>query len=94
MPQSPQIRYDKQRPKVTPPHMPIGDVRAAVGITLDQLADRIHETSGLKVTRASLSAIENGHRGASAELLTAIALAFGVRNEAVTTNYDPRARAA
>lgn len=86
-------RYDKQRAKVPPPHMALGDVRAAVGITLETLVDRIQDVSGITTSRGVLSAIENGHRGASAELLKAIALAYGVRPEAITTTYSPRIRA-
>ena len=84
----------KERPKVTPPHLALRDVRMAVGITLEALAQRIKEVSGIEVTRGALSAIENGHRGASDELLAAIGLAFGCGADAVTTDYEPRTRAA
>ncbi len=79
-----------QRPKVTPPHIALGDLRAAVGITLEELIGRIEDTTGIKTTRGALSAIENGHRGASTSLLRAIALAYGLRPEAINTAYAPR----
>lgn len=85
-------RYDRQRTKRTPPHVSLGDLRAAVGITLDQLIQRIEDTSGITTTRGTLSAIENGLRGGSAELLTGIALAYGLRPDAITTDYLPRAK--
>lgn len=86
-------RYTHQRPKVTPPHVALGDLRAAVGLTLDQLADRIAEVSGEPApAKGTLSAIENGHRGASPALLEHIALAYGLRPDAITTAYEPRAR--
>lgn len=82
-----------QRAKVTPPRIALGDLRAAVGITLDELVQRIEDTSGLKTTRGAISAIENGHRGASAALLQSIALAYGLRPDAIGTEYVPRAKA-
>lgn len=86
-------KYSTQRDKVTPPHIALGDLRTAVGITLDQLVARIDETAGVKTTRGAISAIENGHRGASVSLLQAIALAYGLRPDAITTSYAPRATA-
>lgn len=91
---NPRYPEPKERPRVTPPHMALRDVRTAVGITLEGLAQRIKEVSGMEVSRGTLSAIENGHRGASQELLAAIALAFGCGSGAVTTSYEPRTRAA
>lgn len=84
-------RYSKQRARRTPPHVPLRELRTAVGITIDDLIARIDDTSGLKVTRGALSALENGHRGASVELLRAIALAYGLREDAISTDYTPRA---
>lgn len=90
-------KYPKQqlREKVTPPHVSLGDLRAAVGITLEELAHRVSDvTDGAqKPSRGTLSALENGMRGASTDLLQAIALAYGMRPTAVTTNYVPRAKA-
>lgn len=82
-----------QRAKVTPPRIALGDLRVAVGITLDELVKRIEETAGITTTRGALSAIENGHRGASASLLQAIALAYGLRPDAIGTEYVPRSKA-
>jgi transcriptional regulator with XRE-family HTH domain len=76
---------------MTPPHVELKDLRAAVGITLDQLIVRVNEVCGLEVTRGAISAIENGHRGASAELLEAIARAYNMRPDALSTTYRPRA---
>ncbi len=86
-------QYTNQRTKVTPPRIALGDLRVAVGITLDELVKRIEDTTGVQTTRGAISAIENGHRGASASLLQAIALAYGVRPEAIGTEYVPRAKA-
>jgi len=87
-------RYDKQRPRITPPHVTLGDLRAAVGLTLDQLADRVAEIVGEehRPTKGALSAIENGHRGASESMLKALALAYGLREDSIHTDYEPRVR--
>jgi len=86
------IRYNQQRPLTTPPHVSLGDLRAAVGLTLDQLAEHIAETGHPKPSRGHLSAIESGLRGPSNELLNALALAYGLRPGSVTTTYEPRDR--
>ena len=87
-------RYDHQRPRITPPHVSLGDLRMAVGITLDQLCDRVAEVIGEenRPTKGAISAIENGHRGASVPMLKAIALAYGLREDSITTTYEPRTR--
>jgi len=82
--------YDQQRRKVTPPHVSLHDLRLATGITIDALCERIADVTGKKPTRGAISAIENGHRGASVELLTAIAGAYGLPAGAITTEYQPR----
>jgi transcriptional regulator with XRE-family HTH domain len=84
-------RYEQQRAKKTPPYISLKDVRHALGLTLDQVIARITEETGREYTRGFLSAIENGHRGASAQALDDIALAFGLPAGACTTNYVPRA---
>jgi hypothetical protein len=83
-------RYERQRPSVTPPHVSLGDLRLAVGLTIDQLIERVEEETGRRYTRGAISAVENGHRGASEELLEGLALAYGLRRDALTTTYEPR----
>lgn len=93
MPKTPSTnrsRYVGQRNRVTPPHVSIGDLRVATGMTIDQLLDRLFEVTGHRYTRGAISAIENGHRGASADLLEALAVAYGLRTGAVTATYRPR----
>lgn len=74
----------------TPPHVSIKSLRKVSGITLDQLATRIEQITGDLPTRGALSAVENGHRGASAELLRAIEMAYGLEAGAIDTTYRPR----
>jgi transcriptional regulator with XRE-family HTH domain len=88
-------RYDQQRAKRTPPHVSLADLRAAVGLTLDQVCDRItQEFPELAPTRGAISAIELGHRGASAQMLAALCAAYGLPLGAITTDYEPRQREA
>lgn len=92
MPSSPAARrqYDQQRPRRTPPHVALGDLRSAVGLTIDQVLLRLEEQTGRRYSRGAISAIENGHRGASADLLVQLAIAYGIRPGAIRTDYQPR----
>lgn len=86
-------RYDQQRAKRTPPHIPLAALRAAVGLTLDQVCERItQEFPELSPTRGAISAIEHGHRGASVQMLEALCAAYGLPSGAITTDYLPRER--
>jgi len=86
--------YTHQRPKVLPPHVSLGDLRAACGLTLDQVCTRFTEATGRELTRGALSGIENGHRGASADVLAGLESAYGLRAGSINTQYEPRTRAA
>jgi transcriptional regulator with XRE-family HTH domain len=84
-------KYDDQRQPVHPPVVRIGHLRSVAGLTLDQLCERVGEITGKPPTRGAMSAIEHGIRGASDEMLRAIALAFGLPPDAIDTTYVPRA---
>ena len=87
-------QYTRQRPKVEPPIVTLADLRVACGFTLDQVCARAAE-AGRKLERGSLSAIENGHRGASEEAIRALEAAYGLREGSIQTTYAPkRGRAA
>lgn len=85
-------RYDAQRPRKTPPHVSLGDLRSVSGKTLDEVCEAASEALGKPLTRGALSAIENGHRGASRPVLEALEIAYGLRPGALVTNYMPRSR--
>ncbi len=86
-------KYEAQRIRRTPPHVSLADLRTAVGLTIDQVCTRINEEfPELRPTRGAISAIENGHRGASVQMLAALCAAYGLRPDAVTTTYEPRTR--
>lgn len=88
---TPQTYEDTRRARRTPPHVPLGTLRTALGLTLDQVCERVaDENPTLGLTRGHLSGVENGHRGASAELLDALAVAYGIAPSAVSTDYAPR----
>lgn len=84
--------YDSQRARRTPPHVSLGDLRSVSGKTLDQVCEAVSETLGKPFTRGALSAIENGHRGASRPVLEALEVAYGLRPGSLDTNYVPRNR--
>lgn len=84
-------KYANQRARRIPPHVSLGHLRAATGLTIDQLIERMRqEVPELTVTRGAISAIENGHRGASEQMLDALAAAYGLPAGAIATDYRPR----
>lgn len=87
-------RYGNQRSEVTPPHVSLAVLRSAVGITIEQLCDRIEEETGERPSRGTISAIETGKRGASRSMLVALARAYGIDDDAISTDYMPRGIAA
>lgn len=87
-------RYDNQRARVIPPHVSLGVVRKVAKLTLDQACERFHELTGSTLSRGALSGIENGHRGASAEVIKGLALVYDIAPSDIDTNYQPRVRAA
>lgn len=84
--------YASQRERKTPPHIALGDLRAVSGKTLEQVCEAVAETLNKPFTRGALSAIENGHRGASKQVLHALEVAYGLRPGALVTDYEPRPR--
>lgn len=84
------IRGPGSGPRIHPPHVAIGHIRTVAGLTLDQVIDRIEEETGRRYTRGAISAVENGHRGASAGLLEALEIVYGLPTGAISTDYHPR----
>lgn len=85
-------RYDHQRPKHPSPVVTTAILRKAKNLTLQAICDHMNEEHGLKVDRGTISAIELGHRGASAQMLRAYADALGVLVADIDTAYEPRQR--
>lgn len=67
-------------------------LRKRLGLTLQAVCDHMAEEHGIKTDRGTISAIENGHRGASARMLAAYADALGIPASAIDTQYEPRRR--
>lgn len=83
-------RYAKQRARKTPPHISLKAHRIALGLSLDQVAERVVENTGDRPTKGTLSAIESGLRGVSADLLAALEDAYSLPAGSITTDYEPR----
>lgn len=88
-------KYEKQRDRQIPPHAPLGAVRKALGLRLDDVLARIRTAyPGTRMNRGTLSAIESGTRGASDEMLDVLCLGYGLPAGSLTTTYVPRTSAA
>jgi transcriptional regulator with XRE-family HTH domain len=90
-PQS-RTKYLNQRKPVSVPVVPLAVARKISGKTLQEVCDHINDEFEFpkKVERGTISAIENGHRGASVEMLLAIASALGIAADDINTQYEPR----
>ena len=88
-------RYRRQRPRRTPPTVRLRDVRLAHRLTLDEVRERIAALlppGQTPPTRGALSAVENGHRGVSAELADLLASVYGLPPGAILTDYEKHRR--
>ncbi|MDV6275408.1 helix-turn-helix transcriptional regulator [Rhodococcus erythropolis] len=74
-----------------PPYVPVRYLRIAAKLTIDETIARIRDETGHSFTRGAISAVENGHRGASAELLRALEIAYDLPPGVIDTTYRPRA---
>lgn len=84
-----QIAYNKQRPKRVPPVVGLADVRASHGLTQAAVCEQVAAITNKSFTKGALSAIEQGHRGASAETLAALETALRLRPGSLLVDYDP-----
>lgn len=85
-------KYRHQRSSVSPPVVPLAIARKLAGKTLQDVCDFINAEFEFpkQVERGTISAIELGHRGASVEMLVAIAAAIGIVPDDIDTQYVPR----
>lgn len=83
---------DQKRPRVSAPYVPLAVLRKKMGLTLEKVCQHIFEETGMRPDRASLSAIENGHRGASTQILEALALVYDIPADVIDIAYSPRNR--
>lgn len=85
----PQTDYDKQRPKRRAPVVGLADIRGALGLTQTAVCERVSAITDKTFTKGALSALEQGHRGASAETLAALEQALRLRPGSLTVDYSP-----
>lgn len=85
----PTIDYDKQRRKVQPPAAPLAALRSALGLTQTHVCQGVEAITNKTFTKGALSAIENGHRGASAETLAALEVVLRLPAGSLVVNYEP-----
>lgn len=71
-------KRSEQRPAVAPPFVSLKALRKACHLTLEEVCARVADLTDQTLTRGALSAIENGHRGASRETLEALARAYDI----------------
>jgi transcriptional regulator with XRE-family HTH domain len=73
-----------------PPQISLRALREALGLTLDELAERI-DRQGVPVTKFALSNVETGKRRASGRLMDAWATALGTTTMHVRQDRELRA---
>lgn len=89
-------RYAQQRERRTPPHVTLKTLRLVLKKfsdgqwDLDDICDSVESITGDRPARGTISAVENGNRGVSAELLSALEQAYGLEPGSITTEYQPR----
>lgn len=85
-------KYLNQRSPVSPPVVPLAVARKLAKKTLQEVCDYINDEFEFpkQIERGTVSAIELGHRGASVEMLVAIASAIGISADDIDTQYEPR----
>lgn len=86
-------RYEARRTERTELHVPLQALRYALGLTIDDVIDRIDDATGKRPSRGTISAIEHGKRGASAGMIHALEIAYGLPEGSITSDYQPRATA-
>lgn len=83
---------DQKRQRVSAPYIPLAVLRKKMRLTLEAVCQRIFEETGMRPDRGTLSAIELGHRGASAQMIEALALVYDIPPTVIDTAYAPRNR--
>lgn len=84
-----ETKYDSQREKVAPPRLGIAALRKSHRLTQEAVADSIASVIDKPFSGGSLSLIELGHRGASAEVLRALEQVFGLASGDLSVEYKP-----
>lgn len=80
--------YPKSR-DVPPPVIGLADLRKSHKLTQANVAEQVSAIIDKPFYSGSLSLIEGGHRGASADVLAAFAQVFGLAPDALRVAYKP-----
>ncbi len=83
------MTYGDRRPKVTPPVIGLADLRKSHKLTQADVAQAVAAVIDKPFNAGSLSLIEGGHRGASAEVLAALEQAFSLGAGSLLVAYKP-----
>jgi transcriptional regulator with XRE-family HTH domain len=83
-----QTRYLKSR-EVTPPRIGLADLRKSHRMTQAAVAEQVAAIIDKTFNAGSLSLVEGGHRGASAEVLAALEQVFGLGPGSLVVDYTP-----
>lgn len=82
-------KYENQRPKVQAPLVTLAAHRASHGLTQTIVCEQVSAITNKSFTKGALSAIEQGHRGASAETLAALEVALRLTPGSLVVTYEP-----
>lgn len=81
--------YKNQRPKKQPPMVPIRALRIALGMTQEEVCEKVTVITDETYTKGALSGLELGHRGVSAKTLAALEVVYKMPAGSLVTNYEP-----
>lgn len=80
--------YPKSR-EVSPPSIGLADLRKSHRMTQAQVADQVAAIIDKPYSSGTLSLVEGGYRGASAEVLAALEQVFGLGPGSLVVDYKP-----
>lgn len=84
----PKQTYPKSR-EVSPPSIGLADLRKSHRMTQAQVAEQVASIIDKPYSPGSLSLVEGGYRGASAEVLAALEQVFGLGPGSLRVDYKP-----
>lgn len=83
-------KYTSQRTPKNPPHVSLHWLRKVAKLDLKDVAIGVGEVTGKIPTVGAISAIENGHRGASPQMLAALETVYDLPPGTIAVDYEPR----
>lgn len=83
-----QTSYPKSR-EVNPPRIGLAELRKSHRLTQAAVAEQVAAIIDKPYNSGTLSLLEGGHRGASAEVLAALEQVFGLAPGSMAVDYEP-----